>query len=331
MKSGQQDQTAERRRAKHRKRKSGALAAHRVFAPMLALWGAALGGLAVMVLPPALVDGFTRGTMVSALGIPAQAALAGAAAVVLGGLLWLIAAAITRTAQSRVRRRTVAELAVRRVRPIDPIRDLGSRSLDEPVETMPFATPAWRDADQPYAEPEPVTQTQPAAMPPAPRALDLSEFAALPGRNGVWVADEPEPEPAVCAPVTQPAAEPITDAAVTRLRPAEDLPDPSAAALARLRAVPPSELSLVQMIERFAGALQEHRASPPARSPNGSDLAAREAALAEALKALAALSNAQQTADADGEKPLRAALARLRQTPEGSGKLKGQGSGRGAA
>jgi hypothetical protein len=100
------------------------------------------------------------------------------------------------------------------------------------------------------------------------------------------------------------------------LREPEPLPEPGTAALARLRAVPTSELSMAEMVERFAGALHEHRASPPTRALSAADLAAREAALAEALKALAALSGGD--ASDKSREPLRAALAQL-QAPRNVG------------
>jgi hypothetical protein len=120
----------------------------------------------------------------------------------------------------------------------------------------------------------------------------------------------------------EPSSAPLPPSApVTELRPAAppSPPEPGTAALARLRAVPPSELSLAEMVERFAAALQEHRDTPPARALGGADLAAREAALAEALKALTALSGGVPADSPAGERdaPLRAALAQL-QTRRGA-------------
>jgi len=314
MKSGQQGQTARRKR---KKGATGSLAAHRAFAPMLGLWGALLGGLAVMVLPPALIEAVTGGTAVAALGGLVQPVIAGLSAVVLGGVLFIAGSAASRRARRRAARPSVAELAVRRVRPIDPARDLGSLSLDDPLETMPFATPAWRDTEESAPEPEIEPEIADQAA-PAPRELDLSEFAAFPGRNAVWVEEPdltevpadvlPDPEPFILTEAL-PAEAPVASAPVTVLHEAVPLPEPGTAALARLRAVPTSELSMAEMVERFAGALHEHRASPPTRALSAADLAAREAALAEALKALAALSG-DDTPDKARE-PLRAALAQL--------------------
>ena len=312
MKFGQQDRPKQRAPRKASGRTVGSLVAHRAFAPIIGLWGSMLGGLTIMVLPSALIEQALSGTMIGAWGLPVQPIAAAIAALVLGGGLFAIAA----VASHRVRRVAGEPSVVKRsVRPIDPVRDLGISSLDDPIETTPFATPAWHDAEVPDVAPEPQT---------VPRELELSEFAELPGRNAVWVEEVAEPvaqhapQPAteplpVAEPLAEPvAAEPVIDTPVTALRQAAPLPDPGTAALARLRAQPTSELSMAEMVERFAGALHEHRTSPPTRALTAADLAAREAALAEALKALAALSG-ESTGDVAKE-PLRAALAQL-QTP----------------
>ncbi|MBA4009276.1 MAG: hypothetical protein C0486_10910 [Erythrobacter sp.] len=67
------------------------------------------------------------------------------------------------------------------------------------------------------------------------------------------------------------------------------------------------------MVERFAGALHDVRETSPGRSLGPGDLAAREAALAEALKALEALSGTNRPAPRlpRRDEPLPAARARL--------------------
>lgn len=312
MTRGQKNQPQRKRR----KTASGSLAAHRAFAPMLGLWGVVLAGASVMVVPGAVFARAISGTMMATLGALAQPLLAGLAAVILGTVLFAVASAMNRRAGRRVDAPSVAEYAVRNVSPIDPARDLGSRSLDDPIDAVPFARPAWQEETEtapdpqaavpPSPEAEPETVATPEAAPePAPLAMDLAAFAELPGRNAVWVEEEAAP-----APVEQ-AAEPVT-----MLHEAAPLPEPGTAALARLRALPTSELSMAEMVERFAGALHEHRASPPTRSLSAADLAAREAALAEALKALAALSGEDTSGSV--REPLRAVLAQL-QTPRRAG------------
>jgi hypothetical protein len=95
MASGQQKKPKLRKRAKASKRRSGALVAHRAFAPLLGLWGAALGALPVLVLPPALIDGAIRGTTLALLNGSAQAVIAGLSAMVLGGGLFMFAASMS--------------------------------------------------------------------------------------------------------------------------------------------------------------------------------------------------------------------------------------------
>ncbi len=281
------------------------LTAHPLFAPVLGLWGAALGGLTTLVLPSELFTTALAGTGMAALGTQAQFVLAGMAAVLLGGALFILAAALSGKTRRKATSMTIAEMAGRRVRSIDPVRELGSHSLDEPVAQTPFAVAPISPnpfADDPAPEPE--------AAPP--RALDLSEFAELPGRNAVWVEDV-EPSP-VAAPPPQPA-KPVPPLSVPPSVPQSVpapfvVPDPGTAALAHLRATPPEQLSLVQMVERFAAALHDHRSAAPGSAGHNRDLAARDAALAEALKALAALSGDQAARDAQAE-PLRDALSRL--------------------
>ncbi|HEY6963950.1 MAG TPA: hypothetical protein VI407_01930 [Erythrobacter sp.] len=333
MKPGQKGLSQQRKRKGGRSPARTPLSAHRAFAPLLGAWGAALGAGVVMVLPSALVSDAMDGTLIGTWGQGGQIFLAATAASLLGGSLYAFASGMSRRARRNNSTPSVVEFAVRQVTPINPARDLGTRSLDEPLEAMPFSTPAWRDAgldtprrspeprsarQEPVRRPEPVAETvaEPAAA-PAPVELDLADFAELPGRNAVWVdeapvpAPEPAPEPAAAAPEQ---SDPVADMRARRLRAVTPPPPaPGTAALARLRAMPASELSLVEMVERFAGALHEHREMPAGHTPNPAELAAREAALAEALRALAALSGGAPAAARrpSREDPLRAALAQL--------------------
>jgi hypothetical protein len=271
---GKQERERHSRRANRgRGSRTGSLVAHAAFAPLLGFWGAALGGLVMLVLPPAMIAGLTASLPGAVPGLPVQPLLAALTALVLGGALFILAAAMTRGARRRAERPSIAQMVTRRVRPIDPVRDLGTRSLDEPIEPEALAVPGWREDEDAETQAEPAPPAADNEAGPPPRALDLATFAAMPGRNAVWVEEAP----------ATPQQEPVPDP-----DPAP-APAPGTAALARLRAVPPGDLSLAQMVERFAGALQEHRAGVPARALSVADLAGREAALAEALKALAKL------------------------------------------
>jgi len=360
MTSGRKNRVkAERKAASARKPSRKSLVATRLFAPLLGVWGAALGGLVIWVLPEGLVSDVTKGTLIATFDLPTQLTIAAAIAVVLGTLLFMASAAKSIDARRSQASKSIIGAVSRHVRPIDPVHDLGTNSLDDPIETMPFATPAWRDAEAQQPEPAPVFQREAAPAPapapaptpapaPAPQVepvaepevapafgeqsfpleLDLSQFAALPGRNAVWVEEPvapaaaatpvaapvapaaPAPEP-VAAPA--PAPEPVSPVAELR-RAAPPPPQPGTAALARLRALPTRELSLVEMVERFAGALHEHRTNMPSRALTNDEIAARGTALAEALKALAALSGDfanRIPAEDQSSEPLRAALLQL--------------------
>lgn len=300
------------------------LAAHRAFAPLLGLWGALLGASVVLVLPTAMVERILHGTLIGTWASAAQPALAWIAGGLLGCLLFAFAAYRHVGVRRHTRGPSIAAMAARQVTPINPARDLGSLRLDDPVERMPFSTPAWRDAEVGAAKPvAPAAAPAPAPEPMSPPIeLDLAAFAELPGRNAVWVeelpaaavpANEPAPEAAPESAAT-PQSDPVADIRARRSRAvAAPIPAPGSAALARLREVPPGELSLAQMVERFAGALDEVRKTAPGRSLAPSDIAAREAALAEALKALEALSGKNRPAPRlpRREDPLFAARARL--------------------
>lgn len=342
MKQGQKDRTKQqRKRGWNSKRLSGTLVANKAFAPILGLWGALLGGLVIMVLPPVLISAATKGTFIATLDMPTQASIAGCIGLTLGTVLFLVAAAKSTEARRSRSSNAIIGAVSRRVRPIDPVRDLGSRSLDDPIETKPFATPAWRDAEVSEPAPAPAAMRNPEPQPEpvaafavpeqsVPLALDLAQFAELPGRNAVWVEEPlelsevaaPAPTPApTLAPVVAPTGAPVAAfapmhaASIAELRRAALPPhQPGTAALARLRALPPSELSLAEMVERFAGALHEHRAGTPAHALSAEEIAARGSALSEALKALAALSDDfanRAPADDHVQEPLRAALSQL--------------------
>ncbi len=306
-----------RRRSGARKSSKLPITAHPAFAPLLGLWGAALGAMVVMVLPAAMFTAVLDGTLLGVLSGIAQPLAAVLAALVLGTVLYAPAAAVHGRARRSVGRPAAAERTVKDLTPINPARDLGSLRLDDPLDAMPFASPAWRDADLEAVQTEPLEAPHGPSVPDcenAPRELDLAAFAELPGRNAVWVEDEPQG--GETSPIAAPVAPLRAAAPPAAAKTAAPSPAPGTAALARLRAVPTEALSLPQMVERFAGALHEHRAAPSARALSAADLAAREAALAEALKALAALSGGPGAKQDDAqsghhEEPLRAALAQL--------------------
>lgn len=343
------------------------IATHGAFIPMVTAWGASLLGLSVAVLPAQAISRITMLTKTDFLGLAAMPAYAATAALLGGGIAFIVAAALRERAFRGGSVSPVASaMGSRIVRPIDPVTELGSESLDAPIEEAPFAAAdedgefvELREADvsekaeptlgelakrgydieapedcaasddsddaaftrkhfraalietceaagsdfdesEIEAEVEADVHTDAAAtdtLPDAPRALDLGEFAELPGRNAVWVEEEvPPQEP---APVE--TAQPVP-----------------ASALERLRQKNPEELSLVEMVERFAGALHEHQQAEAARPKQNPPQ--RDAALAEALKALTLFTKdgfdqpvAENEASqlSETERELRSALTKL--------------------
>lgn len=317
MKRGHHSKAEKQRRIRGARRSRPTVRAHALFVPILAIWGALLGGLVTLVLPAGAVLAAAANIGLGALDEMSRFILAGVAALVIGSVMLVIGRLLASKADPRKDMPAIASMVVRQVRTIDPASELGSDSFDAPVETIPFAAAeAQREPVAKLApETEPVALAEvPAPAPASPQELDLAQFAALAGRNAVWIEEpvaaavpslvvpEPAPAPApVPAPVPAPASEPAT--IMRRAQPRPPIPS----AIERLRAVPPSELSLVQMVERFAAALHEHQSTPA----GSTGLAARDAALAEALKALAMLSRDSE-AQTQSEM-VRAALGRLQE------------------
>ena len=139
-----------------------------------------------------------------------------------------------------------------------------------------------------------------------PRALDLEQFGELAGRDGVWVQEPSSPKSE--SPV-EPALKQATPSHIPK------------SALEKLRQTPAEELSLVEMVERFAAALHDHQAQE--RKRYIANQGEREAVLAEALKALSLFTEAgfdkadrEPLSDSEigqTEDELRAALERLQQ------------------
>ena len=129
--------------ANRRKAPKGArpsIALHGAFLPLLALWGALLLGLTVMVLPQMMLDRFSALSGGALEGDGGRLICAGVAAVFGGALAFAIGGAIRSGALRKDSGRPiVAAVQGRKVRPIDPAIDLGSASLDAPLEKIPFA------------------------------------------------------------------------------------------------------------------------------------------------------------------------------------------------
>ncbi|MEL6529582.1 MAG: hypothetical protein AAFQ27_06440 [Pseudomonadota bacterium] len=310
---------------KMRRRNRRPISTHPFFVPSLAIWGALLAGLTVLVLPGDIIN---RITTVTALGVldnfaryffAALAALMGAACGYFTAIKWrsMVAA----------RSGTIVDDASDQVRPIDPVAELGSDSLDAPIEEEP-ADEELLELDVPVdAHQFDTTDDQEVTEP-----IETLELGA---------EQEADPEPQVeveaidplkdehCKPAKD-ADEPFDRPLLRRKRPREkpfelvqalgdhrarqaalhkdllDLgeftqlsdhkqanesngrpskTDHAPTAIDKLRAVPPQDLSLMQMVERLAVALHERQEAARAK-PQTEQAFERDAALAEALKAL---------------------------------------------
>lgn len=355
------DHQPERRKASRRKGdRHKSVITHGVFVPMITIWGAALFGLGLAVFPASAIE---RMAMITGLGVSDMVArfiFSGLAAVVGAALAFVIAGALQARAIARSDDDAlVTAVHSRRTMPIDPATDLGSASLDAPLEPSPLAdakeevgefdaliladeheeasvepaderppllaqkpkraqereatlgelsqrgyefeapedvVPAKEQSkssgiafthkqfqsaliescEGATCEAEAETAFEPAADKPA--QLDLAEFAQLPGRNAVWVEEVPQD-------VSPSEAIEREDAKTADAKPALlHRAISNASAIEKLRQKPPEDLSIVEMVERFAAALHERQRADRARAPAG--VGTRDAALADALKAL---------------------------------------------
>ncbi len=273
--------------AKKQRAKKTSIAAHKAFIPLLAGWGAALAGLMVAVLPASSITGIMQTAQLTVLGGAGRIVLALLAAL-FGGLIAFAIARVWSNSASSNRFDSAAALDsdYDRVRPIDPSAELGSESLDAPIDpelAAEFAAEAEEFETEPFvAEFEASTEEF--------ATEEFAEEAPL---------EEPQDEPLDLGMIAEvlPEDELVLDTEVFELAEETEAPEPVAetapplpadapdflrgAALESLRQIPKDELSLMQMVERFAAALHAHQAiHGEGAQPR------RDAALAEALRAL---------------------------------------------
>ncbi|MEO1220817.1 MAG: hypothetical protein AAFY42_05630 [Pseudomonadota bacterium] len=322
-----------RRTRKARPSAFNTLPKHRMFVPMITIWGGLLLALITAVLPDNAIAQVSSLTGVYLPLIATRLILAcamGCGGAILG---FIIASALSNHAKMKeCEGALVSAFKSRDVQPINPASDLGSESFDAPLDASGNATSQAVEAEF-ASEEEAETHGQPslgelsrrgyemeapedfeekngksaftrkhfknaliescegatceaatkvdttlqleqtAVVNPVegkPRSLDLGEFGSLPGRNAVWV-EEPK--------TAQPDISQITNT-----------PQKPETALQKLRRTPPEDLSLVEMVERFAAALHDHQEQERSRAIDGHT--DRETALAEALKALSLFTEA---------------------------------------
>lgn len=181
-----------------------------------------------------------------------------------------------------------------------------SARADEAVEVEPTQL---EEIDPPAADEAPVSQ---------PVGLELSDFANMPGRDAVWVVEQSD-EVSAAQTVEPQEDERIYDEAVPLSARAPQGVSP----LQRLRQKSPDDLSLVELVERFAGALHERQEQEIATGEKFAG--AQDAILSDALKALTVLTENGLSDSASGiraiadqefgssESDLRDAIAKLQQ------------------
>lgn len=274
------------------------ISAHKAFVPLLGGWGAALGGLSVAVIP---------GTSF----LPTLLA-----ALACGGVAYFVA---TKLRQKAMATTTVGpnieQATAERLLPIDPGAELGSESLDEPVDQADVEAyereRAEAEAEEAakFAQPELEAEFEPIAE-------DEFELSASFELTSDAPSETPEPIAVASAANDEADSEAATEEPQETEAPApQTAPEfVPGAAIRGLRDIPKDELSLIQMVERFAAALHEHSA---VHGENAQPR--RDAALASALRALGMFTDDkpdepqdETLAKADEtERELREALAKL--------------------
>ncbi|MBD2843035.1 hypothetical protein [Erythrobacter rubeus] len=332
------------------RREKQTVASHAAFVPMLAVWGALVSALSVLVVPSGLLMQSVADIGLGALQSLPPLAIAALAACVGAILAAGFAAAVKRQIAQQPNPASVQPFNAQ-VEPIDPMSELGSAALDEPLaledhmaiepegsgfelDEPAVLEPAELLANAPEPAGEHFEDTENTVdhleAREAPREMSLAEFAELPGRNAVWVQEEAEEEPSVAEPppaVVEEAAEeesslaepdPVAvneSAEAERVAVKEPARVGPQAAISKLRGIATDDLSLIQMVERVAAALHERQQTGARTAPNR-----REEALAEALKALTVLSggrtamvSAETGGLQDSALELRTALAKLQE------------------
>lgn len=296
-----------------------AIVNHPRFVFVLTAWGALTPALGVLALSSVDIARVSMVLGLGALGPLAKIVYAGIAAVIGGLGLFVVAMVTAGVFGERATSWRGAPRLPDDVRPIDPAQDLGSESLDAPLkgalhadevgeESWDDETPgnAGAEATVLYHEPSAALGEDAPVKDDAAWVETAGEDDALEGigtdeedasRSDKAFDDTGLDLAAFTAIVEEETLAYEAHRAKERAaREAANAPpsSPAVTGIAKLRAVPPQELSLVQLVERFAAAL--HDAQKPSPHPGGAIAgdraqAAREDALAQALKALKTLTH----------------------------------------
>jgi len=277
------------------------VSAHPAFPAIVALWFAALLGLGSLVLPIGLFENLSEATGLASLVVVAQPPLGVTAriliALVASGLGVVMGVAIARkvvvaNTPKPAPRRTAAK------RPISAHEELGEGGLDadEEDEAPRGPIPGRRralsvtddSARSEFLDHAPLPGHDMPAHPAATaEPLDLAEFDAAPDEEFSEPAAEEEPamiEPAARPPWQQPG-EPFGTAALSRAPLSNDYLRPARASAFHAESASQADqeisasadrslaqLSIADLVERFARALESHRAEaqPASAAPEAS-------------------------------------------------------------
>ena len=119
-----------------RKRKGNTptIAQHPIFVPLITIWGGALMGLAILVMPQSAIHNAGASAGLGAYGAGLRFGLGGACALLGGGLGFMVSRMIHNKASAARKTTIAATFAKRKLQPINPFVDLGSTSLDAPLD-----------------------------------------------------------------------------------------------------------------------------------------------------------------------------------------------------
>lgn len=276
------------------------VSAHPAFPAIVALWFAALLGLGSMVLPIALFEGLSEASGASSVMAAAQPPLGVTARIVIalaaGGIGIVLGIAIARRIVAANAPKPVLRRSATAKRPISAHEELGDRGLDAcddddaphgPIPGRRRALSVTDDsARSEFLDHAPVPgQAAPDASEVAHNAepLDLAAFDAETAIDPIAVGDQEDIAMREAAAEPDPWAEPAAFGSATlseppladelTFRPAEQADDgvqPSvvvaspagASAGASPTERPLAGLAMAELVERFARALESHRAEP---------------------------------------------------------------------
>lgn len=262
---------------KHRQRSATPVSAHRAFPAIVALWFAALLGIGSLVLPVTLFERLAEASGLSSIVVAAQAPLGVTARVFIA----LAAAVIGALAGLAVARRVAAAThAPRSEAPIDiDTAEPEVAAAKRPISAHAEFGFAGFDidegaADAPFGEPVP-GRRRPFSEGEQPARPEFFEQAPVPGAGapGSFEADTDSPDLAIPDDVDDSHADLADDLAPFPIEHSEEVPmtdfepqsdrmvhvSPETAANAAT-----AQLPIVELVERFARALERHRTEKPA-------------------------------------------------------------------